>query len=107
MHGGEAGRAWIDGKVGKVDMAAANSTDAPLSEPYFKVLQDDKKAFPPYSACYVVRKALVNQQPQVEMALTMLSNRISDETMRALNRRVEVEHQPVERVVREFLANQP
>jgi len=91
----------------KIDMAAANSTDAPLTEPHFTVLQDDKKVFPPYSACFVVRKALLNQQPQVELALTMLSNRIGDETMRALNRRVDVDHQPVERVVREFLANQP
>ncbi|MBV9610949.1 MAG: ABC transporter substrate-binding protein [Acidobacteriaceae bacterium] len=91
----------------KVDMAAANSTDAPLTEPYFTVLRDDRKAFPPYSACFVARKALLAQQPQVELALSMLSNHIGDETMRALNRRVEVEHQPVERVVRDFLATQP
>ncbi len=91
----------------KIDMAAGNSTDAQLSEPYFSVLRDDKKAFPPYSACYVVRESLVKQQPQVEIALSMLSNRISDETMRSLNRRVEVEHQPIERVARDFLATQP
>lgn len=91
----------------KVDMAAGNSTDAPLTERDFLVLKDDKKAFPPYSACYVVRKSLVDQQPQVELALIMLSNHISEETMRALNRRVEVEHQPVERVAQDFLAKQP
>jgi len=91
----------------KIDMAAANSTDAQLTDSHFSVLQDDKKAFPPYSACYVVRKGLINQQPQVKWALTMLSNHISEETMRGLNRRVEIEHQPVERIVREFLASQP
>jgi len=91
----------------KIDMAAANSTDAQLTEPNFTVLKDDHKAFPPYSACYVVRKGLVEQQPQVEWALSMLSNHIDDETMRRLNRSVGVEHHPVEKVVRDFLATQP
>jgi osmoprotectant transport system substrate-binding protein len=91
----------------KVDMAAANSTDAPLTEPAFLVLKDDKKAFPPYSACYVLRKALIEQQPQAELALTMLSNHIDEETMRTLNRRVDVEHQPVTQVAKDFLAAQP
>jgi osmoprotectant transport system substrate-binding protein len=91
----------------KVDMAAGNSTDAPLSEPKFIVLADDKKAFPPYNACFVVREKLIQQNAAVKWALTMLSGRISEETMRALNRRVDVDHQPVSRVAREFLANEP
>ncbi|MFL6353764.1 MAG: glycine betaine ABC transporter substrate-binding protein [Bryobacteraceae bacterium] len=91
----------------KVDMAAGNSTDAALSEPTFMVLADDKKAFPPYNACFVVREKLIQQNAAVKWALTMLSGRISDETMRALNRRVDVDHQPVSRVAREFLANEP
>lgn len=91
----------------KIDMAAANSTDAPLADANFTVLRDDKKAFPPYSACFVVRKGLIDQQPGVELALTMLSNHIGDDTMRGLNRRVDVEHEPVEKVARDFLATQP
>jgi glycine betaine/choline ABC-type transport system substrate-binding protein len=91
----------------KIDMAAANSTDAPLSEPKFMVLADDKKAFPPYNACFVARENLLQQNAAVKWALTMLSGRISEETMRALNRRVDVDHQPVPRVAREFLANEP
>jgi osmoprotectant transport system substrate-binding protein len=91
----------------KVDMAAGNSTDAPLSEPKYIVLADDKKAFPPYNACFVLRENLIQQNPAVKWALTMLSGRISEETMRALNRRVDIDHQPVSRVAREFLANEP
>jgi osmoprotectant transport system substrate-binding protein len=91
----------------KIDMAAANSTDAPLSEPKYMVLADDKKAFPPYNACFVVRESLIEQNTAVKWALTMLSGRISEETMRALNRRVDIDHQPVSRVAREFLANEP
>lgn len=91
----------------KVDMAAGNSTDAPLGDPNYVVLADDKKAFPPYNACFVVREILIQQNAALKWALTMLSGRISDETMRALNRRVDIDHQPVSRVAREFLANEP
>jgi osmoprotectant transport system substrate-binding protein len=89
-----------------VDMAAANSTDAPLTEAAFTVLKDDKKAFPPYTGCYVARQRLLEQQPNVRWALTLLQNRIGDDTMRNLNRRVEIEHQPVEKVARDFLQTQ-
>ena len=91
----------------RVDMAAGNSTDAQLSDPKMMMLRDDKKAFPPYNACFVVRQTVLQQKPGVGMALMLLENRISDETMRDLNRRVEREHQPIVRVVKEFLANQP
>jgi glycine betaine/choline ABC-type transport system substrate-binding protein len=90
----------------QVDMVSANSTDAQLTESRFTMLRDDKRAFPPYSACYVVRKALLDQQPSVGLALTMLANHISDETMRNMNRRVEVEHQPLVKVAKDFLATQ-
>lgn len=89
-----------------VDMVSANSTDSQLTEPRFTMLQDDKHAFPPYSACYVVRKALLNQQPMVGLALTMLSNHINAETMRNMNKRVDVEHQPLVEVAKQFLATQ-
>jgi osmoprotectant transport system substrate-binding protein len=90
-----------------IDMGAGNSTDAQLSDPRFTVLRDDRNAFPPYNACYVVRRELIQQKPQVEWALSMLQNRISDESMRNLNRQVDIEHQPVQKVVRSFLATQP
>ncbi len=91
----------------QVDMAAGNSTDGLLTDPAFAVLADDRKAFPPYNACFVAREPLLTQHPDVKAALEMLSGRISDETMRSLNRSVDIEHRPVVRVVHDFLANQP
>ena len=91
----------------RVDMAAGNSTDAQLSDRKVMMLRDDKKAFPPYNACFVVRASLLEQRPEVNWALSMLANRISDETMRSLNRRVEMEHQPITKVAHDFLATQP
>ena len=91
----------------KVDMAAGNSTDAVLADPRFSVLTDDRKAFPNYIACFVVREKAVSDHPGVDAALTMLSNHISEETMRGLNRKVDIEHRPVQEVAKDFLANEP
>ncbi|MDQ2711931.1 MAG: ABC transporter substrate-binding protein [Acidobacteriota bacterium] len=91
----------------RVDMAAGNSTDAQLSDPRMVALTDDRKAFPPYNACFVARESLLQQKPEVRLALILLEDRISDETMRELNRRVEAEHQPITKVARDFLASQP
>lgn len=94
-------------KQNQVDMAAGNSTDAQLTENQFAILADDKHAFPPYDACYVMRQELSQQNPQVESALNELHNRINEATMRDLNRRVEVDHLPAESVARDFLAKFP
>ena len=89
-----------------IDMAAANSTDAPLTDARFTVLTDSRRAFPPYDACYVARQHLLEQQPNVRWALTLLQGRIAAATMRNLNRLVDIEHQPVEKVARDFLRSQ-
>ncbi len=94
-------------KQNKIDMAAGNSTDGVLTDPKFTVLADDEKAFPPYTACYVVRNNVAERNPGVKWALLMLSGRITDSAMRQLNRRVDVEHQPVVKVAKDFLADQP
>ena len=91
----------------QIDMAAAAWTDAQLTQPQFTVLKDDKGAFPPYNACYVVRQNVLQRQPEISQALNALAGRIGDDTMRALNRRVDVDHQQVATVARDFLSTQP
>jgi glycine betaine/choline ABC-type transport system substrate-binding protein len=71
------------------------------------MLKDDKGAFPPYDACYVVRQDLLQQRPEVDRALRALEGRINDGTMRGLNRLVDIEHQPVAKVARDFLTTLP
>ena len=91
----------------QIDMAAAAWTDAQLTQPQFTVLKDDKSAFPPYNACYVVRQSVLEQRPEISQALNALAGRIGDDTMRSLNRRVDVDHQQVATVARDFLSTQP
>lgn len=88
----------------QVDMAAANSTDGLLTSSRYTVLKDDRHAFPPYQACYIVREDALARSPGLEPALRELSNSLDDATMRELNRKVDLEHISVTRVVADFLA---
>ena len=80
---------------GQVTMAAANSTDGLLSVLDVKVLVDDRKAFPPYQASYVVRYDSLHQHAGLEEALDGLSGKITADEMRKLNYEVDGRHRPV------------
>ncbi len=87
----------------RIDMGAANSTDAQLNSGKFTALRDDKNTFPPYNACFVVREELLAHRPEIARALGSLQGRINDEAMRRMNERVISGHEPVARVVKDFL----
>lgn len=87
----------------QVDMVAGSATDGQLSVLDVKVLRDDKKVFPPYQACIVVRSDALESTPGLRQALDELSGKISTETMRNLNYQVDGKHQRVAEVVSEFL----
>ncbi|MCZ2149957.1 MAG: hypothetical protein LC126_19525, partial [Bryobacterales bacterium] len=87
----------------QVNMAAGNATDGLLSARPFRVLRDDRHAFPPYQACLVVRSAAFERYPGLKPALEHLSGKISTETMRRLNYQVDGEHKPVREVAAAFL----
>lgn len=87
----------------EIDMAAANSTDGLLTSDRYAVLADDKHAFPPYQACYIVRDDALRKFPGLGQALNELSNSLTDSRMRELNRRVDLEHVSVTRVAADFL----
>jgi osmoprotectant transport system substrate-binding protein len=91
----------------QIDMAAGNSTDGLLTDSRLSVLADDKNAFPPYDACFVARHDILDSQPGAREALTLLSGQVSREDMQRLNRAVDLEHQPVPAVVRDFLRTRP
>ncbi len=85
----------------QVSMVAANTTDGLLNKLDVKVLADDKRAFPPYQACIVVRASLA--EGSVRKVLSELSGKISEVAMRNMNYAVDAEHRPVRDVARDFL----
>jgi osmoprotectant transport system substrate-binding protein len=88
---------------GQIDMAAANTTDGLLTSDKYAVLADDKHAFPPYQACFVVGETVLQKFPSVQSALQELSSTLDNQTMRQLNRRVDLDHVSVTRVAADFL----
>ena len=87
---------------GDVDMIATRATDGHLTSDW-KVLADDKKVFPPYQACLLVRKDVIAAEPALQPALAELSGKISADTMHKLNAEVDVLNRPVATVAAGFL----
>jgi len=87
----------------KITIAAGSSTDGLLDKLDVKVLEDDKQAFPPYQACIAVRTDLLANAPDIRKALSELSGKFTDASMRKMNYAVDVDHRQVAEVAKEFL----
>jgi osmoprotectant transport system permease protein len=90
---------------GSVDVIDGYSTDGLLSKYDLVTLVDDKHFFPPYEAAALASAGLIRRAPSAIAALTLLSGRLDENTMRALNRRVEVDGEDVHRVAHDELAH--
>ena len=88
---------------GGVDVIDGYSTDGAIDRYGLVVLRDDLGFFPPYDAAPLVSGSLVRRNPRAVAVLALMSGRLDAETMRALNRRLEVNGEPVARVARDGL----
>jgi len=88
---------------GAVDVIDGYSTDGLLARYDLVTLVDDRHFFPPYEAAALVTEKLETQMPAAVSALTLLSGRLDENTMRRLNRRVEVDGEDVRVVARDEL----
>ena len=82
---------------GSVDVIDGFSTDGLLERYNLVVLEDDRRFFPPYEAAALLGPRAA-ARPEVVSALALLSGRLGVETMRTLNRRVEVDGEDVRSV---------
>jgi osmoprotectant transport system permease protein len=89
---------------GAVDVIDGYSTDGLLARYDLVTLLDDRRFFPPYEAAALVSSRMDREMPAALAALTLLSGRLDEQTMRQLNRRVEVDREDVKRVARDQLA---
>jgi osmoprotectant transport system permease protein len=80
---------------GAVDVIDGYSTDGLLARYDLVTLVDDRHFFPPYEAAALVAGKLEAEIPAAVAALTLLSGRLDETTMRQLNRRVEVDGEDV------------
>ena len=87
----------------QVDMIAASATDGVLSVLDVKVLQDDKRYFPPSEAAPVVRSDALAAHPGMREALHELGGKLPNNTTHKLNYEMDGKHRPVAAGAREFL----
>ena len=103
----DAGLVYTSLKNGQVFAGLVYTTDGRLSAFNLKLLDDDKHYFPDYTAAPVVRKAYLDQHPDLADLLKPLAELFDDETMRQLNARVDVDHESPSKVAADFLRQHP
>ena len=87
----------------QVDLVAGSNTDGLIAALGLKVLEDDRRYFPPYDAVPIVRPEALQQFVGLRSALEQLAGRISESDMRRMNYAVDSEKRDPADVVREFL----
>jgi osmoprotectant transport system permease protein len=87
----------------KLDVISGYSTDGRIKAFNLGTLEDDKHIFPPYYAAPIVRVAVLQQYPELEAVLNMLTGRINDSIMTDLNYRADYLHQEPEKIAEDFL----
>lgn len=88
---------------GNIDLLDAYSTDSEIRQFNLQVLIDDQQLFPPYQGAPLLRKETLEKYPEIETALNKLANQITDDEMREMNYRVNVEGQNIKEVARGYL----
>jgi osmoprotectant transport system permease protein len=89
--------------AGSVDVISAYTTDGRIAADGLTVLEDDRRAIPPYDAILLAGPRLVRGRPEVIEALRALSGSISDRAMRRMNAAVDQEGESPRRVAAGFL----
>jgi osmoprotectant transport system permease protein len=85
----EHGLAYEAIQSGSIDLMDAYSTDGKLLRYRLRVLEDDRRFFPPYHAAPLVRDAILQEHPEILKVLSRLAFRLPDQEAQALNYVVE------------------
>ena len=90
----------------QVEIALVFATDGRIAAFNFRTLEDDKGFFPNYALCPVVRADTLEANPKLRGILNELSSKLDDDTMRRLNKQVDVDKKTIENVAGSFLEEQ-
>jgi osmoprotectant transport system substrate-binding protein len=105
IRGMDAERLFPALQKGDVNMIGADLTDAHLTSPDFRILADDKHAFPPYQACLLVRQDSLAAEPRLLPSLAELSGKFTTQGIRKMSAEVDLRHRQPADVAADFLAN--
>ncbi|MGE3805226.1 MAG: glycine betaine ABC transporter substrate-binding protein, partial [Gemmataceae bacterium] len=90
--------------AGKIDLVDTWTTDGKFKKLKMKLLEDDRKFFPPYDAAPIIRAETLKRYPELADVLNKLAFTISNEKMQEMNYRIEEEKESFASVARSFLA---
>ena len=90
-------------KNGQVLVGLAFTSDGRIKGFDLVALEDDLKYFPSYFATPVVRKEVLQKNPQLKQLLQDISDRLDTAKMMDLNKRVDIDHESIEKVASDFL----
>lgn len=86
-----------------IDLTDVYSTDSQIIANNLKILEDDKKLFPPYQAAPLLREETLKEYPELKDVLEKLAGKITSEEMTKMNYAVDVEGKSANEVAREYL----
>jgi osmoprotectant transport system permease protein len=88
---------------GQVDVIPIGTTDGQISISDIVILEDDRRIYPSYKCCNVIRGEVLAEYPQLRVVLEKFTNLINDEEMAQMNNRVEADGADPNLVAEEFL----
>lgn len=89
-----------------IDSGIVYTTDGRIDDFKFRILEDDRHFFPVYNPSPVVRQQTLAQYSELPKILAVINDKLTTETIRRLNAKVDIEHQTVESVARTWLQEQ-
>ncbi|MEW9674484.1 glycine betaine ABC transporter substrate-binding protein, partial [Ammoniphilus sp. 3BR4] len=90
-------------KESRVQVAVGWVADSRIKKYQLTTLEDDRNVFPPYHVAPIIKKETRDSHPEIEKLLDKISKKVNNEVMIDLTYKVEVLHQDVFFVAREFL----
>jgi osmoprotectant transport system substrate-binding protein len=90
-------------KDGQINVGMGFATDGRIAAFNFVNLEDNKKFFPVYNPCPVVRKDVLEKYPEIEKILEPLAKNLDTGEMQAMNKSVDVEHKSEADVAKSWL----
>lgn len=91
---------------GQADVVNAYATDWQIVAGGYTSLRDDRRLWPAYQLCAVVRGAALREMPGMEAPLAAIGHRLDNAVMQRLNREVDQDGDEPREVARRFLSTQ-
>ncbi len=82
------------------------TTDGRIQAKNLQVIQDDKKFFPIYNASLTLRKNIADKYPQIAKVVAPVTTKLTDDALRKLNAKVDVDGYEPAQVAHDWLKQQ-